>query len=70
VDLKGEAMIERRFQPASFPLALAGKDARLALDAAERHDHELSLLRLVSQRIDRAVESGHGDDDLAALFCG
>jgi 3-hydroxyisobutyrate dehydrogenase len=69
-DLKGKAMIDRSFQPASFPLSLAGKDAHIALEAAERHDHELALLRVVSARIERAVERGHGDDDLAALFCG
>jgi 3-hydroxyisobutyrate dehydrogenase len=69
-DLKGSAMIERRFTPASFPLALAGKDADLVLEAAERHDHPLGLMPLVRERIARAVERGHADEDLAALFCG
>jgi 3-hydroxyisobutyrate dehydrogenase len=69
-DLKGGAMIERSFEPASFPLALAGKDAALVLEAAERHELELALLPAVRARIERAVERGYGDADLAALFCG
>ena len=63
-------MIEREFEPASFPLALAGKDARLVLEAADRHALELELLPAVRARIERAVERGYGDADLAALFCG
>jgi len=69
-DLKGGAMIERSFEPASFPLALAGKDAAIVGEAAERHDLELGLLPAVRARIERAIERGHGDADLAALFAG
>ena len=69
-DLKGKAMIERSFAPASFPLHLAGKDADLVAEAAERHECALGLLPAVRERIGRAVERGHGEDDLAALFCG
>jgi len=69
-DVKGRPMIERRFTPASFPLALAAKDADLVLEAAERHDHALPLLSLVRERLSRAVERGHANEDLAALFCG
>ena len=69
-DLKGGAMIEGEFSPASFPLALAGKDLDLVLAAAERHDHELGLLPVVREQVQRAVAAGHGEDDLAALFAG
>jgi 3-hydroxyisobutyrate dehydrogenase len=69
-DLKGGAMIERRFTPASFPLHLAAKDADLVLEAAERHDRPLGLLPVVREQLRRALEAGHGDDDLAALFEG
>ena len=69
-DLKGKAMIERSFDPPSFPLSLAGKDARLVAEAAERHDLAPGLLPAIIERIERAVEAGHGDEDLAALFCG
>jgi 3-hydroxyisobutyrate dehydrogenase len=68
-DLKGKLMIERDFPP-SFPLALAAKDADLVAEAAERHDCDLGLLPAVRERIARAVERGHGDEDLAALRLG
>jgi 3-hydroxyisobutyrate dehydrogenase len=69
-DLKGGAMIEGRFSPPSFPLALAAKDLDLVLEAAERHDHKLGLLPVVREQMRRALEAGHGEDDLAALFTG
>ena len=69
-DVKGRPMIERRFTPASFPLALAAKDADLVLEAAMRHDQALGLLPVVRERMARAIERGHADEDLAALFCG
>jgi len=69
-DVKGRPMIERRFTPASFPLALAAKDADLVLEAAVRHDQALGLLPVVRERMARAIERGHADEDLAALFCG
>jgi 3-hydroxyisobutyrate dehydrogenase len=69
-DLKGAAMIDEEFSPPSFPLALAGKDLDLVLEAAERHDHALGLLPVVREQVQRAVRAGHGDDDLAALFAG
>jgi 3-hydroxyisobutyrate dehydrogenase len=69
-DVKGAAMIERRFTPPSFPLRLAAKDADLVLEAAERHDHALGLLPVVREQLRRALEAGHGDEDLAALFEG
>lgn len=69
-DLKGGAMIDRAFTPASFPLKHAGKDARLVLEAARRHDVELDALPVIVQRMERAVGRGHGDEDMAAIFCG
>jgi 3-hydroxyisobutyrate dehydrogenase len=69
-DVKGGAMIEGEFSPASFPLALAGKDLELVLEAAERHEHVLGLLPVVGEQVRRAVQAGHGEDDLAALFAG
>jgi 3-hydroxyisobutyrate dehydrogenase len=69
-DLKGKAMIERAFTPPSFPLKHAEKDARLVLEAARRHDVELAALPAAEARMARAVRAGHGDDDMAAIFCG
>jgi len=67
--LKGPAMIDRSFDTA-FPLALAAKDARLAIEAAERHGLDLGLMPVVRERFERAVARGHGDDDLAAAIFG
>lgn len=66
--LKGRAMIERDFTP-SFRLALAAKDARLALEAAERHGVELPLVRAVEQQM-RTTAREHGDEDIAATYWG
>jgi 3-hydroxyisobutyrate dehydrogenase len=67
VQLKGKAMIEGEMSP-SFPLRLAVKDADLVLAAAEEAGLELPLQRAVRDRLDRAVELGHGDEDVAAAF--
>jgi len=63
---KGALMIEREFEP-SFKAALAEKDARLVLEAAERSDLELPLVEAVREAFVRAVELGHGDEDMAAV---
>jgi 3-hydroxyisobutyrate dehydrogenase len=63
--MKGSMMIERSYAP-SFTLALATKDARLALDAARAQRLELPALRAILGQMEKAIEQGHGDDDLAA----
>ena len=63
--MKGTMMIERSYEP-SFSLGLAAKDARLALEAAESGGLELPALRAILGQLEKAVERGHGDDDMAA----
>ncbi len=63
--MKGTMMIERSYEP-SFTLALAAKDAGLALDAATAHGLELPALRATLGQLEKAVEQGHGDADMAA----
>jgi 3-hydroxyisobutyrate dehydrogenase len=63
--MKGTMMIERSYEP-SFTLALAAKDARLALDAAGRAGLELPALAAIRDQLERAVEQGHGEEDMAA----
>jgi 3-hydroxyisobutyrate dehydrogenase len=63
--MKGTMMIERSYEP-SFSLALAAKDARLALDAAEASGLELPALSAIRAQLEKAVEQGHGDADMAA----
>jgi 3-hydroxyisobutyrate dehydrogenase len=67
--MKGTAMLERQLDP-QFRLALALKDARLVLDAAARHDVEAALVEVIAARMQRAIDRGHGDEDMAATYFG
>jgi 3-hydroxyisobutyrate dehydrogenase len=67
LQLKGKAILERSLD-ASFKLSLAAKDARLVLEAAEGAGVDLALARAVRERMERAVELGHGDEDMAATY--
>jgi 3-hydroxyisobutyrate dehydrogenase len=64
--LKGRMMIERSFEP-SFKLELAAKDARLVLEAAQRHDLDLPMLDAIRSQLEDAAEE-HGEKDMAAAF--
>jgi 3-hydroxyisobutyrate dehydrogenase len=66
LQMKGDAMIERDFEP-SFRLSLAAKDAALVEDAAARAELDLPVLAAIRQRLDEGAER-HGDDDLAATY--
>jgi 3-hydroxyisobutyrate dehydrogenase len=66
-NLKGKLMMEREYPP-SFPLELALKDARLALAAAEQQGLRLGALAAIAEQMERAVEAGHGKDDMAATI--
>ena len=65
--IKGPMMIEGEFPPA-FPLALAAKDAGLALEAAESAGLRLAALTAVRDQMQRAADAGHGDQDMAATI--
>jgi 3-hydroxyisobutyrate dehydrogenase len=67
LQLKGEMMAERRFDPA-FRLALARKDAHLIVDAARDARVELPLSETVQEHFDEAMERGHGEADMSALY--
>lgn len=63
--MKGKLMLERSFDEPSFKLSLAAKDARLALEAS---DLDLPLLEAVRAQMEKAVEAGHGESDMAATI--
>jgi 3-hydroxyisobutyrate dehydrogenase len=63
--LKGTMMIDRAYEP-SFALGLAHKDAELADAAARAAGLDLPLPRLVADRMQAAIDAGHGDADMAA----
>jgi 3-hydroxyisobutyrate dehydrogenase len=64
-DLNGTAMAQREF-PLRFPLALAYKDAALAVEAAADPER-LAVLAATRAQFARAVELGHGARDWAAV---
>jgi 3-hydroxyisobutyrate dehydrogenase len=66
-NVKGKLMIDGDFPP-SFPLELALKDVRLALAAAEERGLHLGALAAVAEQMQRAVEAGHGQADMAATI--
>jgi 3-hydroxyisobutyrate dehydrogenase len=65
--IKGNMMIEDEF-PTSFSLALARKDAGLVLEAADAQGLRLAITEAVAGRFDEAIEAGHGDEDVAAVY--
>lgn len=67
--IKGRAMLDHAY-PVSFPLRLALKDARLVLETAGRAGLEARITQAVADAFERALEAGHGDDDMAAIFEG
>jgi 3-hydroxyisobutyrate dehydrogenase len=66
--IKGRAMIDKAFGDPSFRLSLSRKDAELVLDGAGRGRLELPVMEAVRERLRRAEEEGHGDEDMAATY--
>lgn len=54
--------------PASFPLSHLRKDAALVAEAAD--GLPMSVTDAAGRYVDAAIEAGHGDDDMAAIFEG
>ncbi|QIN81674.1 NAD-binding protein [Rubrobacter tropicus] len=65
--MKGSMMIEEDY-PTSFSAKLARKDAGLVLDAAARKGLDMTVAAAVAAHFDEAIASGHGDDDMAAVY--
>jgi 3-hydroxyisobutyrate dehydrogenase len=65
--LKGRMMIDEEF-PTSFSLRLARKDAALVLDAAEKEGLRMEVAEAVAARFDEALDAGHGEKDVAAVY--
>jgi 3-hydroxyisobutyrate dehydrogenase len=61
---RGEKMARGDFS-ASFELAMARKDLRLMLEAAQ--EHPMVVLPAIARRMDEAIAKGHGADDLGAI---
>ncbi|SEC35905.1 3-hydroxyisobutyrate dehydrogenase [Amycolatopsis tolypomycina] len=63
---KGGAMLAGEFAP-SFPASLAAKDARLVVEAAG-DEVDVAGAQAALAHLETAVEAGHGDEDMAALY--
>lgn len=65
--MKGQMMIEEDF-PTSFSAKLARKDVGLVLESANAEGLHLGFAEAVAARFDQAIEAGHGEEDMAAIF--
>jgi 3-hydroxyisobutyrate dehydrogenase-like beta-hydroxyacid dehydrogenase len=63
----GSAIVEKRFEPAGFPLRLGMKDVRLALDAARTLSTPLPLAGLVNDHFIEAEVAGFADKDWSSI---
>ncbi|MCL8014197.1 NAD(P)-dependent oxidoreductase [Streptomyces sp. AS02] len=54
--------------PAQFAVSTAAKDARLIVEAGERHGVRLDVAEASAERFERAAARGHGDEDMAAAY--
>ena len=66
--MKGELMLADEYTP-SFRLALAAKDARLAVEAGAAAGAEIPVIEAIATQMD-AVAAEHPDEDLAVLYRG
>ncbi len=64
---KVEQMMKREF-PAGFPIRLAFNEARLIVDAGERHDIDLAAARVIAGQLAVTYGKDHGEEDVAAVF--
>ena len=65
--MKTGAIVSGDLQP-SFTLRLAAKDVELILDAAADAGVDLGVAAVTHERMARAIELGHGDEDMAATY--
>jgi len=64
---KGTAILNGDYTP-TFTVTLADKDARLVVDAARQAGVRVDLAAAGAERLRRAIDLGHGEEDLAAAY--
>ena len=60
-----QSVVSRAFTPGA---SVSEDTRRRVLEAAERHDFDAKLTKTVAEVFDRAIEAGHGDEDMAATL--
>ncbi|MDT4945023.1 MAG: 3-hydroxyisobutyrate dehydrogenase [Pseudonocardiales bacterium] len=65
--VKGAAMLAGEYAP-SFTAASAAKDAHLIAEAAAEVGADTALIEAIRAHLDAVVATGHGAEDMAAVF--
>jgi 3-hydroxyisobutyrate dehydrogenase len=65
---KSALILDDKLSPASFAVATAAKDARLIVEAGQRHGVRLDVAEAGAERLTRAAAHGHADEDMAAAY--
>lgn len=65
--IKGTAIAAGQFSPA-LPLRLGAKDARLIVRAGQEVGIDLLVARAVASRLEEARDTGHGEEDVCAVW--
>ena len=63
----GKAILEQRFLPAGFRLALGSKDIRLVRDTARNSQVPMPLASLLEDRFLRSLANGRAEMDWSAI---
>lgn len=64
---RGPSMVEGRY-PLGFKVGLHDKDLGIVQQMAAAHGVQLPLVEMTRMHYRRLMDSGHGDDDISALF--
>jgi 3-hydroxyisobutyrate dehydrogenase len=70
VGARSKMIAEERFQPPSFELTMARKDARLMIDEAARHGTQLDVVPAIAALQDRYIGAGFGAEDSGVIGSG
>ncbi|MFE8957468.1 NAD(P)-dependent oxidoreductase [Streptomyces massasporeus] len=65
---KSGLILNDRLSPAQFAVGTAAKDARLIVEAGEKHGIRLDVAAASVERLERAAAQGHADEDMAAAY--
>jgi 3-hydroxyisobutyrate dehydrogenase len=65
---KSTLILDGGLTPPSFSVTTAAKDARLIVEAAQRHGVRMDVAEASAERFRRAEEQGHGEEDMAAAY--
>lgn len=65
---KADLVLNGELSPPSFAVATAEKDARLIVEAGEKHGVRLDVAAATAERFRRAAAQGHADEDMAAAY--